>query len=70
MQTTAILYTHYFGRYTMLLVVNNYSDQVWCFFSLRLCIWLKLVAMGGLAIRHEPGSMALLELFPEAYQIF
>ena len=26
--------------------------------------------MGGPNIRHEPGSMALLELFPEAYQIF
>ena len=26
--------------------------------------------MGGPAIRHEPDSMALLELFPDAYQIF
>ena len=26
--------------------------------------------MGGLAIRHEPGSITLLELFLEAYQIF
>ena len=26
--------------------------------------------MGGPTIRHEPGSMALLELFLEAYQIF
>ena len=26
--------------------------------------------MGGSAIRHEPGSITLLELFLEAYQIF
>ena len=26
--------------------------------------------MGGSAIKHEPGSITLLELFPEAYQIF
>jgi hypothetical protein len=26
--------------------------------------------MGGPAIRHEPGSIALLELHPEVYQIF
>ena len=26
--------------------------------------------MGGLAIRHEPGSINLLQMFPEAYQIF
>jgi len=30
----------------------------------------KPVTMGGNAIRNEPGSMALLELYPEAYQIF
>jgi len=26
--------------------------------------------MGGNLITHEPGSTALLELYPEAYQIF
>jgi len=26
--------------------------------------------MGGNMITHEPGSTALLELYPEAYQIF
>ena len=26
--------------------------------------------MGGHAVRNEPGSMPLLELYPEAYQIF
>ena len=26
--------------------------------------------MGGSAVRHEPGSISLLQLFPEVYQIF
>jgi len=26
--------------------------------------------MGGAAVRHEPGSVSLLQLFPEVYQIF
>jgi hypothetical protein len=30
----------------------------------------KLVAMGGYVIRYEPATTALLELYPEAYQIF
>jgi len=30
----------------------------------------KPVTMGGHAFRNEPGSTALLELYPKAYQIF
>jgi hypothetical protein len=30
----------------------------------------KPVAMGGSAIRNEPATTALLEQYPEAYQIF
>ena len=38
----------------------------------RLCIvhFTEPVTMGGNAVRNEPGLMALLELYPEAYQIF
>jgi hypothetical protein len=30
----------------------------------------ELLAMGGSIIRYEPTTTALLELYPEAYQIF
>jgi hypothetical protein len=30
----------------------------------------ELLAMGGSVIRYEPATTALLELYPEAYQIF
>ena len=38
----------------------------------RLCIvhFTELVTMGGNAVQNEPGSTALVELHPEAYQIF
>lgn len=38
----------------------------------RLCIvhFTEPVTMGGNAVRNEPGSTSLLELYPEAYQIF
>lgn len=38
----------------------------------RLCIvhFTKPVTIGGDDVRNEPGSMTLLELHPEAYQIF
>jgi hypothetical protein len=30
----------------------------------------ELVAMGGSVLRYEPATTTLLELYPEAYQIF
>lgn len=31
---------------------------------------LRIVVMGGNLITHEPATTAVLELYPEAYQIF
>jgi len=43
--------------------------QTWQLGS-ALCIFAKLATMGGNLITYEPGTTALLELYPEAYQIF
>jgi hypothetical protein len=48
---------------------KTYSAQKLLLDSLTV-YFTELLAMGGSVIRYEPATTALLELYPEAYQIF
>jgi hypothetical protein len=68
----SFLFTHHFvcfHHHLHAFTHKTYSVQKQLLDSLTIH-FTKLLAMGGPVIRYEPATAALLELYPEVYQIF
>ena len=60
---------HLFHHHLHAFTRKTHSAQKWLLNSLTLH-FTELLAMGGPVIRYELATTALLELYPEVYQIF